>query len=249
MYPYANGDVELRCLDKSPTNLTSYHRVGGNISVNTITGEAIECRESINRADNLESVRRSMRYLQLLIAMNFVGNHTELHITLTFAIAMFVLREVKSEARKFIARLREKFALFEYVQITEPRSDGSWHIHLLLKRMGVTKLFIEKTELEHIWGLGHVWVKRLEPSVVSGYYFTKPEKQELFHFYPAHSRIFTCSRGIRKVEPLKMPYADAKMLLEEYVLISSVTTHVMRDNEDGSKPELNAITYEKYRPG
>ena len=249
VYPYANGNVELRTLDKQPTNLTNYRRVGGNICVNTSTGEAIECRKTINRSENSEGMRRSMRYLQLLIAMNFIGNYTELHITLTFATAVFVLQTAKSEARKFIARLREKIAPFEYIQITEPREDGSFHIHLLLKRMDGNILFIDKSELDRIWGLGSTWVKRLESSVVSGYYFTKPEKQTLLHFYPAHSRIFTCSRGIQKVEPLKMPYAEAKSLLEEYVLVSSVTTHIMNNNEDGSKTELNAITYEKYHPG
>lgn len=129
------------------------------------TGEILDYKKSENRADNLNSLRKTFKKLRYLINNNFTGKRNELFLTLTFAQESFDNGMVTDETKKFMKRLKYRYkdeTTIDYLSVVEPHASGQWHLHVLLRFNQLDKVFIPSDELASIWGQGFVKVKSLE---------------------------------------------------------------------------------------
>lgn len=131
-------------------------------------------QESKKRTDNLDSVRRTMKRLRRLIGANFVSNEInrkdQLWITLTYREDVNATDKnspeiVYKDFKRFIRKLREKYnPTIEYIAVLEPQASGRWHLHVLMKTMNNSKLYIPNSDIENLWGKGFTSTKRLKNS-------------------------------------------------------------------------------------
>lgn len=131
-------------------------------------------QESEKRTDNLDSVRRTMKRLRRLIGANFVSNKInrkdQLWITLTYREDVNATDKnspeiVYKDFKRFIRKLREKYnSTIEYIAVLEPQASGRWHLHVLMKTMNNSKLYIPNSDIEKLWGKGFTSTKRLKNS-------------------------------------------------------------------------------------
>jgi len=137
------------------------------------TGELKVFARNDNRAQNLASLRASLKRLRRLINNNFSGAADELFITLTYAEDVSDPKQISKDFDGFIKRLRRRFTTFDYIKIAEPQGRlksgrAVWHYHLLLK--GVT--YITPDDLDKTWRHGYVKVKALQDVDDIGRYLT-----------------------------------------------------------------------------
>ena len=138
------------------------------------------------------------------------------------------------------------------------RANGSYHLHVLMKRMDRQGLFVPMKKLKQMWERGGVWIENLPFVDNFGAYFCPKflkesttstdtvskahEKGTRIAFYPEHFRLYSCSRGIQKPVPVTMTYGKLKQIVGGTPPCYSHTTTI-RD-EQGSREILNSITYE-----
>lgn len=184
-------------------------------------------RESEKRTDNLDSVRRTMKGLRRLIGANFVSNEInrkdQLWITLTYREDVNATDKnspevVYKDFKRFIRKLREKYnPTIEYIAVLEPQASGRWHLHVLMKTLDHSKLYIPNSNIENLWGKGFTSTKRLKNSDnVSAYVMAYVSNVEIdlkssdkdkanskkvikggrLSFYPKGIRIYRRSRNL-----------------------------------------------------
>lgn len=184
-------------------------------------------RESEKRTDNLDSVRRTMKGLRRLIVANFVSNEInrkdQLWITLTYREDVNATDKnspevVYKDFKRFIRKLREKYnPTIEYIAVLEPQASGRWHLHVLMKTLDHSKLYIPNSNIENLWGKGFTSTKRLKNSDnVSAYVMAYVSNVEIdlkssdkdkanskkvikggrLSFYPKGIRIYRRSRNL-----------------------------------------------------
>lgn len=184
-------------------------------------------QESEKRTDNLDSVRRTMKRLRRLIGANFVSNEInrkdQLWITLTYREDVNATDKnspeiVYKDFKRFIRKLREKYnPTIEYIAVLEPQASGRWHLHVLMKTMNNSKLYISNSDIEKLWGKGFTSTKRLKNSDnVSAYVMAYVSNVEIdlkssdkgkanskkvikggrLSFYPKGIRIYRRSRNL-----------------------------------------------------
>lgn len=207
--------------------LENYKKISKNRMVDKTTGEIIEVEPSNNRADNIISLRRTIKKLRDLINANFEGAKNELFITLTYAENMTDYKRLYSDFVKFFKRLsyRYKDIEFLYIYTIEPQERGAWHIHLLLKGLNVQELFIPNDTVGEIWGHGFTKTRRLDEVDNVGAYLstyladvlddTGKKKGARLKLYPAGINIYRCSRNVKKPEVWRMTYEEARSFLTE----------------------------------
>jgi len=195
-----------------------------------------------------------MNALRMIIEENVVGG-IEVHGVFTFSNPEYNFRNLYPVTKNFIARLRKKHPLIEYISVPEAHEDGSYHLHLILKNGDGSRLFIPHAELSQIWGHGRVWVRRIVKKdyiasyLTSGAFNTDEGKgSRLLRYYPSHGRLFRYSRGIKKVRSIRMSYEQAQEFIGNRPLTFAKTIHVVRDNGDDTETELTNVTYKHYSP-
>ena len=216
------------------------------------TGEVKEYNHTLNRSENMKSVRESIGRLRDLINNNFTGGNKELWVTLTFGKnKIYNPKELLPYFEKFIKRLRYKYIdnKIDYIYIPEPHEKGFWHIHLLLK--GSKELYIPNKILAELWGEGFVKVNRLNDidnvgAYVSAYLINIKEGEETkkgarLSLYPSGHHIYRNSKGIIKPESIITTYREAKYNVRFSSLVYENTIQI--ETEEGYK---NTIHYEQY---
>lgn len=184
-------------------------------------------QESEKRTDNLDSVRRTMKRLRRLIGANFVSNEInrkdQLWITLTYREDVNATDKnspeiVYKDFKRFIRKLRGKYnPTIEYIAVLEPQASGRWHLHVLMKTINNSKLYIPNSDIENLWGKGFTSTKRLKNSDnVSAYVMAYVSNVEIdlkssdkgkanskkvikggrLSFYPKGIRIYRRSRNL-----------------------------------------------------
>ena len=144
--------------------LDKYHYVDTN------TGEVKEFNHIKSRADNLESVRKSLRRGQEIIHTNTADLECCALVTLTYrqreddtqeCTPMTDPQKLYRDTKNFIKRLRRIYGHFEYNACAEPQKSGSLHQHIIL-------IFAEAAPdlscgtMAEIWGHGSAWVADIE---------------------------------------------------------------------------------------
>ena len=178
-------------------------------------------KHSVNRSDNIKSIKSTMARHRRLIGANFHGGSNELWVTLTYSILMTDTAVVYRDFKVFMQRVRNQTwgGKLEYLAVLEPQASGSWHMHVLFKRIDKKVLYVANHEMEKLWKHGFTSTKRLKQTDnVAAYlmaYLTnlavdsdnkssEPKHQKKIakgarlYLYPAHTRLYRCSRGIKK---------------------------------------------------
>lgn len=137
------------------------------------TGELKAYVRNDNRAQNLASLKASLKRLRRLINNNFSGEQDELFVTLTYAADVTDPKQISRDFDRFIKRLRRRFATFDYIKIAEPQGRlksgrAVWHYHCLFK--GIP--YLDPTDLTELWGHGYVKTKALQDVDDIGRYLT-----------------------------------------------------------------------------
>lgn len=125
---------------------------------------------------------------------------------------------VYKDFKRFIRKLREKYnPTIEYIAVLEPQASGRWHLHVLMKTLDHSKLYIPNSNIENLWGKGFTSTKRLKNSDnVSAYVMAYVSNVEIdlkssdkdkanskkvikggrLSFYPKGIRIYRRSRNL-----------------------------------------------------
>ena len=140
------------------------------------TGEIKEIKRTETRMQSPSEVRQTLKKMRYLINNNFSGESNELMLTLTYGENMTDYKQLYSDYNKFMKRLCYKLKKdgikIEYLNVVEPQGRGAWHCHVLIKMIGIKDAYIDHKELEEIWGLGWVWIKRIKNNDNIGAYLT-----------------------------------------------------------------------------
>lgn len=175
-----------------------------------------------NRADDLVSVKRTMRKLRRLVIANFSGGDDQLWITLTFKNNVQSPKDAYQAFTRFRLRMQRRYSV-QYISVIEPQASGRWHFHVLLKSNDGSRLIIPNAEMAGLWNNGFVKVRRLRrgdniASYLMGYLTNlnventseitdKPSKRIIkggrLRLYPRGVRIYRASKGIRRPKELK----------------------------------------------
>ncbi len=186
-----------------------YRKISKNKVVDITTGEIIEVENSKSRGEQVQSLRRSIRKLRMIINANFFGELNELFITMTYAENMQDIKRLYRDYEVFYKRLKRRYKGygFEYIAVTEPQLRGAWHLHVLLKAMNKEYLYIPNNEVAELWGHGFTKTERLTGvDNIGAYlsaYLTNLEdggKGARLYLYPPGMNLYRCSRGIKKPE-------------------------------------------------
>lgn len=109
-----------------------------------------------------DSLSKSMKRLKNKLKNNFIGDSNELFITLTTEKPVLEIQEIKLYFENFWNKLKSKYDGLEYAYVLEKNTNTKgWHIHLLIKDMKNSKLYISNETIEKIWGKGFTKTSRV----------------------------------------------------------------------------------------
>lgn len=264
---YNTGNiVEVITASRQYNTLLPYRKLNKNQFVNTETGEIGFYNRSVGKASQ-SSLTKTFTKLRRIINQNFVGDETELFLTLTYATYMEDLLRVRKDFKRFIASLRHHVPV-EYVACIEPQASGSWHLHVLLKRLDGVKLTVSKPLLEKLWKQGIPFVEPLPFTDNFGAYFTarlididelegeehslQRQKKSIIkgqrlRYYPSGLHIYRCSRGIKRPVPQRLLYGEAMQMVRSLKPCYQTKKNIIIKNADGTERTVNEIFYQQFQ--
>lgn len=116
--------------------------------------------KATKRTDNIATLKKTFKRNRDLINCNFAGSPNELFITLTYADRERGknIKAVNADFDRFIKRLKRatKVSTYNFIWFSalEPQTDGTWHMHCLLKWHDRKRIFIANDKLAQMWGEG-----------------------------------------------------------------------------------------------
>lgn len=238
--------------------------------MDTRTGEVKDYQHHETRADDVNSVSRSLAYGRDLLNANVTDPTHCRWLTLTYAENMQDPARLQEDFERFNRRCRKDFGHYEYITAAEPQARGAWHLHVVMIWNGQAP-YIPNAEVARMWGKGFVQIKALENIDNVGAYLTAyladiavPDdmptetaervgtvktvdskryiKGMRLHLYPAQMHIFRWSKGVRRPTVTYMTYQQAK----EQVGAATPTYQkaiYMTDDDTGYR---NTLYYEYY---
>lgn len=128
------------------------------------TGEIKDFEHAETRADDLKSVRSTLKKLRYLINNNFDGATNELFLTLTYKENMTDRVKLMKDFEKFMKKLKYRYRNndIDYLSVVEPQERGAFHFHVLLRFNDLRRIFIPNSEIADIWGHGFVHARRID---------------------------------------------------------------------------------------
>lgn len=159
------GNVHEIRFTRSPA-VCPIKKVSKDWGVDLRTGEAVKFNHSTTRADNLQSVAKSLRDVRDLVNANTEDPDTVLWVTLTYASNMQDPQKLYEDYKKFWKRFRyylDKHGLppAEYLIIAEPQGRGAWHTHCLFLFFPGKRPFIPNSDMARLWSHGFTVTKNL----------------------------------------------------------------------------------------
>lgn len=249
---YINGNtIEVTTTDRcsSSSSLSYTKKISRDCYVDVRTGEVKEYKKYGEKS--LQSQRKTQVKLKRLINANFYCGIDAIHIVLTYKDKMEDPFKLSGDFSIFIKKLKRSYSDIAYIWVAEPHKSGSWHLHVLIKKLDNSEIFIPIGELLECWTHGNVHVSRIPQSNDFGGYFTYKFYDRLRPVYPSDLRVYSYSKkGICVPKPVKMTRAELNKILEEnnFSQSSIKTIGVFREYSytDSDAILLNRITYEMY---
>lgn len=130
-------------------------RLNSDEYVRLDTGEVLPMvRKAESRADNADSLRRSMSSLRDIINANFAGRsqQSQSWLTLTYRECVRDTARVKDDFEAWVRWYRARVgARVEYIAVIEPQRRGAWHLHVLLLRPDGGSLYVPQADMLDAW--------------------------------------------------------------------------------------------------
>lgn len=225
---------------------------------------------NLNSRKSIESLNKSMKYLEKKLRNNFSGGKNELFVTLTTREVTDSVDEIKLYFREFWYQLKILYTSVEYAYVIERQPERhSWHFHLLLKDTKNKILYIPNETIEKLWNKGYTKTSRVETGSkyvnideaeyienidniwtdneeVLGIdrvikYMTKTRTKRAI---PIGARCFETSRGLKSPNTRKIKYSDIYSEMREDYQLKSENTLLVKDK--ATDVILNKIKKENW---
>lgn len=139
-------------------------------------GLVYEYEHAENKAECIESVRKTMQRIRDTINSNVTDPVTCKFVTITYAENMMDAKQLYSDLDKFWKRMQTYFARNnipcpEYINVIEPQGRGAWHAHCLWI-WSCKAPFIANAAIESIWKHGFTRTKGVTSCDNIGAYFS-----------------------------------------------------------------------------
>lgn len=267
--------LEISHSTQQALGLANIKRISKDHYIYTDTGEIGTYRNGETKAETLESLRRTLHRLRMIINANFEGGESELFITLTYTENMTNRKRLYSDYEAFTKRLRRRYPNLELLAITEPQKRGAWHLHVLAKDTTGARLYIHYDEIRQLWGNGATDTRRLQDCDNVGAYLTAyltnldtpyvegmenskefqvveiEGKKKAFikgarlHLYPAGMKIYRATKGIIRPTVEKMAYEKAKEKARGSTPSFQQKIEIL-GLEDGTERPLQTVQYQQF---
>ena len=163
--------IEIMSRDHQGHGTPTTIKISADEYIDTRSGEIKQFNHQTSRADNLQSVSRSLALGRDMLNANIDDVSHCRWITLTYADNMTDPKKLYRDFGNFNTRCRERFGHYEYITAAEPQGRGAWHLHCVL-------IFADKAPympnevVADLWKQGFVTVKRLDNVDNVGAYLT-----------------------------------------------------------------------------
>ena len=234
--------VDITTFDKNikPPNAI---RINKTSYVNTETGEIKTFNRNRSNQRDKGSLSKTFKRLRELIRHNFIGDKSEIFLTLTFK-TLVDNTELSTKFEIFWNRLNTYMngAELRCIVVVEPLDFNQYHLHCLLKRLDGKRLFILQPQLLNLWNNGRVYVTKLwNPKGLSMYlsslYVSK--KKTNIKFFPNNLQIYRRYGKFEKINKFEMTHGSAiRMVKDEDYILDEINSFVLVDDK------LN-VTYNK----
>jgi len=217
--------------------------------VDTNTGELKKYKKNVQNHRTKESLAKQYKNLPKYIKGNFEGNETEKMITLTYSKHMNDLKRLSKDINVFMRKLNKRYPSSVYVYVKEPSESGSWHIHIIFKRLDGKVLDITEAEVLSLWKKAlSVKVQPISNIQTLPYYFNvanNKEKLERIKYYPPYGKIFGYSQKL-KLKKERGLQSELENKLEDKNLIYEKEVEIKRTEKNGEEKVVNTINYRQY---
>jgi hypothetical protein len=163
-YTLMGNHIEIMYMEKVSGGF-GIRRIDKDFYENLNTGVICEYNHSEKRIENLDNIRKTLKYLRALINTNFCGLPSEKFFTITYKENMTDPVRLKNDCVKFFKRLRYKYPDFDYLSIVEPQGRGAWHCHILIRFNDIDEIWVSSPDIEKMWGNGTARVKAIKSNV------------------------------------------------------------------------------------
>ena len=237
--------------EKIPPNC---RRLSSNQYIDKSTGAVKDYSVTNNRILSVDSLRKTYKRLELIIKSNFIGNNSEVFLTLGYDSHMNDYEKLKRDFYSFRKKFDKAYPDCNYIVIVEYKSNGDLHMHILIKHSS-KKLFLDRDLLINLWGQNAVYAKHIDGSSgvdnLTRYLnpFKNDKKFGRLMFYKRNFRIYRRTKGIKSPKFKELPYNEAIKILKDnnYKKFYSSTYNVIGEYNNGCKAVLNDITIMQFR--
>lgn len=141
------------------------------------TGEVGEFEHSETRADDKNSVRRTLSRIRALINTNCTEPENVRWVTLTYAENMTDTKQLYKDYVSFWKRFcrwcnSQGYSKPEYITVQEPQGRGAWHIHAFFIFPHKAPFIDNNSVMWKLWGHGFTSTKQLHDCDNAGAYFS-----------------------------------------------------------------------------
>jgi len=221
--------------------------------INTKTGEIGEYKNTNNKAENEQSIRRTIAKIRNIINTNITEAENVRFVTLTYKKNMQDVKMLYKDYEKYWKRYetwrkQQGHEKAEYIAIAEPQERGAWHLHQLLI-YNQKAPYIDNKELSRVWGHGFTKATAIDNVDNVGAYLsaylanTESEKGGRLHLYPLGMNIYRKSKGIREPTTYYTDYGEAQKKVSAQTLTYKKNYNVI---DDTTNEIVNTITKEFY---
>lgn len=158
--------------------ISRIQRLSADTYLDRLTNEVKEYKKSENRAESLQSLKRTFARLRALINTNVTTPENVRWVTLTYAENMQDRQRLYKDFEKFWKRFlyyckTHGIGKPEYIAVVEPQGRGAWHVHLLIIWDGPAPYLHNDTVFSPLWGHGYTKIKAVRNDCDNvGAYFT-----------------------------------------------------------------------------
>ena len=235
--------------------MTTEHKSKGGYTIkmdketylDTRTGECKEFKHYATRAQDLNSISRSLACGRDLLNTNITDPKFCRWMTLTYAENMTDPKRLKQDFENFNRVCRKKYGHYEYITAAEPQERGAWHLHAVLI-FDHPAPFMDNQTVAKMWGQGFITIKKLEDVDNVGAYLTAYLGDLEV---PAEENTEAAERaGICKVvetvdangKPIKKKFIKGRRLI-----LYPPQFHIFRWSRGVKKPTVEYMTYKRAK--
>lgn len=165
------GNVSMIQYMKNQNSQARIRKINKHEYVDLSTGELKKIIHAETRADDFQSVRKTMVRARDIINCNLTNPSHGKFITITYAENMTDTKRLYLDMDKFMKKLKYHFGLFGRVTAIEPQGRGAWHAHVILI-FDKKSPFMDNKIIQPLWGHGITYVQNLDDVDNVGAYLT-----------------------------------------------------------------------------